>query len=373
MAQLLYSAKTADGRDRQGFVEADSARAARDQLRAQGLRQVVLHQEVAISQDEASLQGLSAADKAELAKLHLHFRERPGLLPLLQVVARKNRVWLVVDALLLAGGIWARSPALMLIAVALLALPFAPALWRYRHADRYQQLLKAHALGRWPEMVGLAGRLRSAIDLAENLDFDLDVRIASVRARQGDLPGALEDLADWQPRLVIHPGLYETRLAAVYAAGGDRAGFVQAMGQAQALSGDEPARVLDHALAQARFGDLARAEALMAGLDLSLLPPMAEGFVAWTQGLIAMRRGRPGALALLSRAVAVFLQRGGSPAVWTALAFCSCDQAMALHAAGQKAQAKATLKNVMPVLRAHADAPLLAVLRRDFMASESGR
>ncbi|MEZ0208512.1 hypothetical protein [Ideonella sp.] len=370
----MFRPKMSDARAQQGFVEAVSDRHASDWVDIDGPAEIVFGQDLPVDPAPVAAKtgaaGLDPATKADLVRLGLRWRERPGLVPVLQVAAKRSwPVW--VPAAGLAGyGLWSDRPWLPALAIALAALPFAQAAWRHRRADRYQQLLKADALGRWSEMVGLAGQLRASGRFTSQLDFDLEVRVATLRARQGDLDGALEDLAPWRSQQSERAGSYEARVAGVHAAAGNRTGFVRLMGKAQAASGDEASRVLDHALAQARFGELAEAEALMARVDAApVLPPQSEGKVLWTQGLIAMRRGSADAIHVLNQALAEFLRQSEQPAVWTALALCACDQAIALNAAGDRASARSILKRVAPVLRAQADRPLMALLKRDKLLS----
>lgn len=306
--------------------------------------------------------GLDAAALAQLAQFHMRLRSAPGLKTVLSEVARRSAGWLAVDGLLLAYGLWSGRVLLVAVALALLVYPFARAAWLHRHADRYQELVKAFALGDWSRVEALASKLRGTGAKVPNLAFDLDVRMASIRARKGDLPGAVRDLAPWREKLAASRGLFEARLASVHSAAGDRDGFVRLMGQAYEASGREPARSLDYALAHARYGDAAQAEALLAALDAALLPPQAKGFLLWTRGLVAQRSGGSDALDLLGQATAEFLQGAANPAVWTALAFCASDHAIALDQAGRKDDARRQLGQVWPIVSAHADTERLRVL-----------
>jgi len=366
----MFRPKMSDARAQQGFVEAASDRHASDWVDIDGPAEIVFGRDLPVHSKPAVAKAapveLDLATKAELARLSSRWRERPGLAPVMLAAAKRGWPVLVPAAGLLGYAAWSDRPWLPVLALALAALPFAQAVWRYQRADRYQQLLKADALGRWSEMVGLVGQLRASGRFSSQLDFDLEVRLATLRARQGDLDGALEDLAPWRSQQSERAGSYEARVAGVHAAAGNRTGFVRLMGKAQAASDDDAGRMLDHALAQARFGELAEAEALMARVDKApLLPPRSEARVLWTEGLIAMRRGRPDGCHLLNQALAEFLRYGEQPAVWTELAHCACDQAIALNAAGDATRARNLLKRVMPVLRAQADRPLLALLKRD--------
>src|SRR5438105_9122533 len=172
MAKVLYSGKTPDGRPSQGFVEADSAREARDKLLASGLSDVVLHQEVGIAAQSAELSGLDAAALAQLAQLKLRLRAAPGLGTVMTEVARRVAVWTAIDAALLLYGLWSGRLVLAVIAACLLAYPFARAAWAHRHADRYQELVKSFALGQWLRVAELAAKLRAAGTKTAQLDFD---------------------------------------------------------------------------------------------------------------------------------------------------------------------------------------------------------
>jgi hypothetical protein len=369
MARLLYSAKTADGKSSKGFVDAGSAREARDKLAAAGLTDIVLHQEVGIAQQSvAATAGLDAADLARLAQFQLRLRSAPGLKTVLGEVARRGALWMGVDALILAYGLWTGRLLAVAVALALIVYPFARAIWAHRHADRYQDLLKAFALGRWAQVAELAAKLRSAPTKSALLPFDLDIRLAAIRARQGELAAALRDLEPWRAKLAPNRGLLEARLASVHSAAGDREGFVKLMGLAYEASGHEPSRALDYALAHARYGDAAQAASLLTQIDASLLPPQANAFLLWTRGLIALRQGGADSLDLLGQATTAFLQQSGKPAGWTALAFCACDHAIALSHAGRKDEARRQAAQVWPIVSAHADKPMLRLLQNEGLA-----
>lgn len=369
MAHLLYSAKDRHGKPIQGFVEAPSARAAKEQLANGGMTEIVLHQDPAIGGTQSSaLEGLNPHQQRELARISIAAMRRPGLLPLLRDVAWLNRWWLAVDIGLLAWGLYEGNLWLILTGAALLLWPFAVALWNYRHSGRYNALLRAFAVGDWPQVRELARKLRPYGEKVENLGFDLDLRVAWIAARQGRLHEALVAIEEWREPLMAQPGLFEQRVAPLYYAAGDRQGFLRGMAAAHAAAPDEGSRTIDLALAQARFGDPAEARRLLDSVDVSLLPSFGTGFVAWTDGLIRLRQQQPGALEKLSEAVAAFLALAANPAVWTALAFCTCDHAVALSLAGRKDQAREQLAKVWPILLAHGDRALLRMLEADGLA-----
>lgn len=364
MAQLLYSAKDSEGKPVQGFVDAASVAEAREQLLARGLADVVMHQDTTVATDPKALEGLGPKQLRELARISIAAMRQPGLMPVLVETAKANRWWLLLDLGFFAWGVLTASPWLMAGGLVLAALPFALAAWQYRHGDRYNALLKAFAVGDWKQVRALAEKLREFSKGVQNMEFDLDLRLAAVRARAGQLKEALADIERWRSR-VASPGTFEHRIAAIHAAAGDRAGYVRLMGEAYGATPQEPARILDYALAHARFGDAAVAADLMTRIDVSLLPPHAEGFVSWVTGLVQLRQQQPGGLERLGLAVSEFLKLSAQPAAWTALAFCTCDHAVALAMAGRKDEARRELQQVWPILKAHADNALLRVLEAD--------
>lgn len=369
MAHLLYSAKDRHGKPIQGFVEAESARAAQEQLANGGMTEIVLHQDPSLGGTDArALEGLNPAQLRELARISIAAMRRPGLLPLLRDVAWLNRWWLMVDVGLLAWGLVSGNVWIALTGGVLLLWPFAAGIWSYRHSGRYNALLRAFAVGDWPQVREMAGKLRPFSGRVEHLGFDLDLRVAWIAARNGRLHEALVAVEPWRDALADKPGLFEQRVAPLFYAAGDRQGFLRGMSEAHAAAPQDASRTVDHALAQARFGDPAEARRLLDQVDLALLPSFGTGFVAWTEGLIRLRQQQPGALDRLSEAVAAFLGLSANPVVWTALAFCTGDHAIALSLAGRKEQARDELAKVWPILQAHGDRALLRMLEADGLA-----
>jgi len=362
---MLYSATTADGKPQSGYVDADNATEARERLERRGFTQVVLHQLAPVVEDAEMLDAISPHAVEQLARLQIQLMRAPTVLTMLASTARSAKWWLIVDAVMLVLGLATDTRWLWISSAILLLLPFAFTLWNYRHSARYTGLLRAFALGRWKEFEALMAQLAPMRARSQQLDFDLDVRHACLISKRGELRAAIESLEPWRERLAGQPGMFEMRLAAVFPYGGDREQFVTHMRLAHEASPTDPARAVDFALANARWGDVDKAEETLSKVDAGLLPPFAAPFVAWIEGLIALKRQRPDTIAHLARATEGFLGWSGNPAVWVSLAHCACDYALALSFAGHKAQAEATLTSVLPILRHHVDKPLMQLLRNE--------
>ena len=363
MLHLLYTAKNSQGEAVRGFVEAASAPDAMRKLVDEGHTDVVFHQDAASAEDAAALSAMSAAEMDDLARFKLQVMQRPGLLTVWREVARRGGWSWACLLVVFVGGAWIGSAWIMRAALAILLLPFAASAWSFRHSQNYQALLRAAALGDGPTVERLARQLRPVSAKTKGMAFDLDVRVAAVRARAGGLDEAIASLQEWREPMAAELPMFECRLASVYGAAGDRAGFVASMRRAYALAPNDPSRALDLALAEARFGDVDQAQAVFDSVDISVIPAFGAGFVLWTRGACQLRRADPRAHDTLGLAVVEFLKLAQQPAVWTALAFCTCDHSIALSFAGHHVQAKRELETVWPVVRAHADAQLMTLLR----------
>lgn len=361
MAKLIYSATTADGNPTEGVVNAPSVVSAREQLEQQGLRQVVLREEPAAGAASES----GPAPPHDLAGFAHALRLAPTLPSVLVEQAQRSRLWLLADAGLVGYGVLRGDLTWIAAGVLAAAAPLALTAWNFRHAGRYERLLRQFALGQWDGVRVLAKELRPLSANRPELDFDLDLRLACLYARERTLDDALPRVEPWRKRLTTRPGAFETRVALLHLMAGDTAGHVQLLARAHELNAADPARQTEHALAQARFGSIERAEELFAGLAPDKLPPPVQAQLLWARGLVLLRRGEAAAEPELGQAVDRWLSLMQQPAVWPALALCACDHAVALHAAGQHEAARARIAVVWPVLEVHATVPLLRMLEAD--------
>lgn len=365
MAKLLYSATTADGNRTEGFVNAPSVVAAREQLEQQGFKQVVLREELRPPPAAAPAHGLDEGQRRDLARFRQVLLQSPTLQAVLIEQALRARLWLLADAGLVFWGLWRGDPTWIAAGVLAAAAPFALTAWNFRHADRYQRLLRQYAVGNWDGVRTLAKELRGSGASRAELDFDLDLRLACIYARDHALAEALARLEPWRKRMTTRPGVFEARIAAVHLMAGDTAGHVQMLARALELNPQDPIRQAEHALALARFGDLDQAEPLLAGMPPEAQPEPVRGLLLWARGLLQLRRRDPAAQDMLGQAVAAWLPGLHQPALWTSLALCACDHAVAMHEAGAHDAARARIAEVWPVLEAHATVPLLRMLEAD--------
>lgn len=368
MPKLLYSAAGADGKPTEGFVEAATVQEARQRLEGQGLTQVVLYSAPDYPVEESEVAGLGDKELRELARVRLALMMRPGLMPALLELVRRQYPWLGLGAAVALYGAYAGSNGWLWTGVAAVLLPFAFLLWQWRHVGRHNQLLKAFAVGQWPEVRRLAKLLLTRRANTTAMNFEFVLRQAYCDARERTLQKALARVQPWREKLADQPGLYELRIAVLYHAAGDWANFIAMHEAAVAPLPGDPSRALDLALAHARHGDVDRAAAVLAAIDKSLLPPWGAGFVHWTEGLVQFRRKQAQAGTTLGLAVAEFLKLAHQPTVWTALAFATADHAIALKDAGLVSEARQAMAPVWPIVKAHAHPAQLRLYETEGLA-----
>jgi len=366
MSRILYRAKSARGDDVADFIEASSAAEAMSKLAGRGLKDIVLMQSPDIAAFNQPLPGM---DPQVYARLRAEISEDRSLKAALGRVVRYNASLLAVGAAALAAGLWLRLLPLSLVGGALFVYPFAFFAVKHRHLNNFQALLKSYARGQWEEVRRLAPALRNATDNAL-LPWDIDVRLACVEAHQGRLDAAVASLEHWRPQIAAKaPGMFEARLASVYSAARDYDTFVRLMEQAAELGRQDPSRMVDVALAHARFGDLRRARDVLDSVDVKLLTPTGQKFVTYVKGILLVREGHPElAIPDLRTATDGFLELSlKSSAGWVALAMSSGYLAVALARCGQRDEAQAVIAPVLPILLVHAEKPLMDALQDDVL------
>ncbi len=358
MPKILYKAKNPQGEEVAGYVDAPTAAAAVAQLKAGGLLDVALYE----SSGMAALHPERQVADARGAAFQLRVREKPGLRTLLVEVARRSRGALMLDLALVAAGIALQKPWLAVAGAAALVATFAFPIWRHRYTRWYRQMLVAMNYGDWVSARRLFERFRKGRHPASVVN-QMPFYDARLRVREGEPLDRV--LARLEPsRAIFKPDQFHARIAPVYSAAEDYDGFLASMRASWEAAPDDPSRLVDYALANARVGDLALAREQLERIDMEALQVQGRPFVWWARGLVELRNDRPGALASLQQGVDGFRKKP-SPAALGALALCSGACAIAMRRAGDVAGAKAMVAGVWPVLKVHADPRLRAEIERE--------
>ncbi|WP_210396125.1 hypothetical protein [Motiliproteus sediminis] len=323
MKKILYSGNDASGRNQSGFIDAGSNRDALDSLHQQGLNDVQLHDDAALAIPRDDLDRLSPKQQAALAKFELQLRQHPSTLTFIRGILWQSRWLITLGVGLIGWGLYSDTLWLWLCGIPIATALPAYALLNYRTAQRYDALLRASALGENQQVRELVEQLKPQFTQPE-MAFDLAIRNACALRDSEPLATALESLTPWRHAIEeSSPGMFEGQTALVFHAYRKYDGFLQQMRLAYRHSNESPTIAVDLALTEARFGDLERAEELLASIMKEQLPPHGQPFIHWTRGLIAKRRGEPEARQHLRTALTGLTAIGESPAVWPALALCA--------------------------------------------------
>ena len=313
LKKILYSAKSDSGVDTTGFVEAAANKDALQLLKDQGFSDIVLHDDAVVVHQRSDLEGLSEQAIAKIAAFEIKARRHISLSACLLESITRN--WLVVIAgfgVLVAG--YLKSSVVISLA-GLVIMGIIPLLtaWNYKSVTGYNNLLNAFAVGDWTRARHYITQLRARAKTADVL-LELDVREAGILASEGDLDTALDLMEKWRQECdESSAGNFEARIAPVYHAAGDYTSFVESMRQAFLKSDSSSMLLLDLAIAEARLGDISKAEELLDRVETEELPSYASPFLDWVNGLIALKHGSPQASSLLAMAVEGFFILWGKP------------------------------------------------------------
>ena len=232
----------------------------------------------------------------------------------------------------------------------------------YKPAYLYDQILRAYSHGDWQRAESLIERLAKSSSLPA-LQFDLAVRRACISARHGKLDEALALIEPWRSKMCEPAGMFCGRLASIYFAAGDTAGFLAQMRESYEQAPQDQARAIDMALALSMFGDPDEALATIGKVDASNLPTQHSAFIHWVTGLALLRKGdTENALQKLAQATQIFTEFAANPAMWSSLALCTASLSLALARTGDRPKAAAFLRPLYPIFKAHGDKAFVALV-----------
>lgn len=366
MARILYEARNPAGEVKRDYIEAATLAEARERLLAQGWSAPRFFDDPGVAALREDRAQLPAAEAAQQAEFELRIRERPTYSTFIRELLQRQRWLLLVDAGLFMWGMWSGDALLWGAALLFFAGAVLWPLWQFRHAQRYNDMLRAFALGEWSRTLSLLEQLENGAGKALLMRSDFAFRAAYIRIRSGQtsLARETEALQSLHAELeAASPGMFDARYASLCAAANDAAGVVAAMKRARLLNPTDSSRLVDLANSEARFGSVDEAELILKKAEDSVLQDMARPFIAWTRGLIALRRNQPAAEEQLAEAMRGFMVYAGNPAVLGAVGLCGGAYAIALARNGRSKQARDVVRQVSPVLKAHGDHALMTLLR----------
>jgi hypothetical protein len=355
--KILYSSIDEQGNPKDGFIDASSNREALNLLRDRGYTDVQLFGDgmMSIERDQELLAPFD--DRA--ARFQIEIRRGVSFAAVLLQALYNNRGGLLTGvSLLLAGWLFDSRLATYPGVGLLLFFPLFTA-WKHRVTRRYNRLLSNYAIGNWEGVLKDLAFMRDH-EAGLEMAFDFDIREAVALYRLYGDTDAIEELEAWREVFEDEvPGYFESRMASVQLVLGRPGKFVETMREAFRKAPMSPMVVTDLALAEARQGDLDKAEMLFKAIPTEELPPEGDAFICWIEGLTAYRSGRSGAMEFES-ALRSFSRYSENPAIWLSMAICLGDWARLASADDwSRFDIEDKVRAAWPVIEAHLEAEAL--------------
>lgn len=369
MPFFLYEAVDAAGNPVADAVDAATAQDAHARLVMSGHRDIRLLSDQTTAAMHADLAAMSPQERQRMAAARIrqmHARSLwqshwAALMDMVRPVRFALAAALVLAVYQAWHGHWLSAIPLMLY----VCHPLLGLLWSLFRLDSYRQLQTAMVHGRWTESLRLIERLRRR-GRSRALIMDLDFREAQVRIRLGEPADRhLQYLTRWQSELPREKGLFESRLAGLYLAIGDYEHYRAAARASLAGAPGDASRLIELAMAEARFGSLAEARRLLERVDAKVVTGLAATYRQWVEAVIALNSGEAAKaevmLALCTAQVAELVRRLPMAEAWQAVL--AGQRSLTLARSGRRDEAAALLAGPWPLLQLHADPGLLAALR----------
>ena len=378
MTRILYRATSPEGLLEANYVEAETEKEAVAKLKAEGYSDVVLYDLAPLARLAKEREKLDPATARKMAASEVAMHENPCWKTLLRTAWATLRGSLLGAAAVIVGAWWFEIQWLFIIGIGFgitVVLLGCWLLWQYYKVMEMMRCAEAFALGDWDAVQRIGERLRKSgiLKRAPTGLIDIEIKLAYAEiAKAGSaaserLPDVLRRLEVWRDKSPA-PGLYENFLGMVYHKAGDYPAYLACMRRAGEIEQSCPVFIVDWAMAEARFGDTTVATDLLAEIDPETLCWAVRMLYPYVAGMVALREEQnEDALFHLQAAVSGFLVCGKNPHTWSFFSLCSGACALALVRTGQHEAAKNLVLRVKPMLYAHGDQPLLAMIEREVM------
>ena len=359
--KYLFEGRDQRGGAQSGYIEAESVDQARERLELRGLQEAVLLDDD-LGADTRRL-GEESGFTAD-SSVDLFSRYHSGVAAIALLAVRKNAVLIAIGALLAAYLAFSGSHAWALgVAACDLLLVAFPAWTQWQHNELYARFWRRDYEG--SERVARRLAAVPMLRRVKPLRLELDGSIAGARICRGRTAEGFAIMSAWEADADMPRPMVLAKMSGLYFLARDWPGYLGVLEEALQASGNADYARIDLAQSLARVGDDdARARELLAGVNARALGPLHLAFIAWAEGVLALRAGDdPRALQALTRAVAQMEKIASNPVLWGALALCIGYLAVALARTGARDRAAEALAMVQPIVETHAEDRLIGWLR----------
>ncbi|MBU1967602.1 MAG: hypothetical protein KKF18_00125 [Gammaproteobacteria bacterium] len=367
MAEYLFTARTPGGREIKSKIDAQSAAAAREQLQAQGLRDIIVHTDDFAARMYGS-QLVNYTEEPDPAML-IEAQKQSGMMSLLLGMLKGSAMFLVPLLAWNAYSLYSGSHGTIdWIGFALTAGLLATMVWFAIPAVLFESLLRAQLAARWQDAERNVALLRRFKQGANIMPHMLEYYQAKNLIGMGRVDDAMALFGQHRGKAEVPDMLWLSLQASLLDQARHRDEAGELMRQLTEMMPDSAQVWLDLALNQALYGDLASAKHAVGEAEQRELNPIMAGIVPFVHGEIALREGRhtdaAGLYAQSLIELSPYLQQTALRALFIGI---EARYAVALARCGKLETARQAWAIAAPVLAAHNEQKYLD----DWLAAEA--
>lgn len=332
LKKILYLATNSDGKIINSFVEANTNKEAINLLSQNGYSNIKLYDDASFNSSSCHLDDFNERQLSDLANHLIISFKNPSFINYIMHLNNLNNFLILVSFLLWCLGSYFSNDFLMAFGVVFILLKILDTVKAYRQSNSYNKLLKFIAKGQTKSALKQIDFLRKYLKEPENI-FDLEIKRTYINKKIGNcnIDVEMARLEKFRKAVdEISPEMYDSRVALIYHNFGLYDKYLESLRNAYNLSSDSPVITLDMAIAEARLGDLTKAELLKNKVVLNELPVYGIPFFDWLEGAIAFRKGDIDADKKLGTAFFGLSEYVQNPAIWPSLSVCLGDYALTI-------------------------------------------
>jgi len=364
MGKVLYSAITANGKVKRGYIDALSNEEAVKKLKEEGFSNINLYSDARFPYQE-ELDSLSEDELEEIAYTEIDTLKSNTFGKFLLRVVKKNIIIILIGLAIAFYGYSIHS--YLLAAFGFIVASFYPFIniWNRQASNAYNNAMRALLFGNLKQAQKETQKLRALVK-DKNVLVECDMLDAKNLAKSGNIDNALDILLRHKEYFnSLGKGIFESKLTSLYLSAKDNKKALEYSKKAYELSKDNML-LTDWALAEARFGDIDIAKENIEKVNIEAIPVFGLGFIYFTKGLIEYKKANyKEAKELLIEALYAIEPFKENVATWGIISLIRVYLALTFNKLGFKKEAKKLLhKDVVKIIKVSAPKDLLDELNR---------
>jgi len=357
MGTVAYTAIDPHGEHQSGYIEAESNAEALTHLKNAGLREIRLHGDALLS-ERPDLDGLSDRMLRQMAAFEAESQKNPSITTDILHMLQLYRTPLILALVMIVYGIYSGTGWVGWLGAGIVLFIFGPWLYGYRDLKAFETLHRLKAFGQKDEVLTRMDRVINNPKALPQMRMQYISYKAQILACDGHTEAARELIHTHQEAMeAVSPVFYQNALSGIAYASGDYDAFIQSTRTIYDLS-PQTLTAFDYAFAEARFGDVQKAEMTMnEAVNPEEIPNNTRLVYDWCQGLIHDRLGQNEAAQKHYEAMMdAYTPYRTNPAMWEMSALAIGYYAAFLARQGARETANRLLgEGTVQILNIHAD------------------